>query len=176
MGDIANLFEKRSEGYKSLGEVMSIYKDLARDQKQGYLNTPLFERLQDGKNDGSVKRHLSQGFAQMRTWLPQMFGIFTMRYFDHPYAHVVVDNLRDEFGLYAGHKKKKASHAELYRRVLDELNVEVVKGSMSTPLAQASKANGHFHRFFKGYHLQRECRILHWALSCIRGCRHAGFS
>lgn len=131
-----------------LGRVIEVYKEFA-DRTNGYLHTPVFERLRDGENDAAVKRFFASPFADVRIWLPEMFGIYVTRFPDHPLTYIVVDNLSDEYGKYFGNDEQQPSHALLYRRVLDELGVAVREDTMTTPAKQTSKAAAAYYDWFR---------------------------
>ena len=145
---IAKKFVDAIPATASLGSVIEVYKDFAR-QPEGYLHTPVFERMRDGQDDVMVKRFFASPFADVRIWLPEMFGVYVSRFPDHPQTYVVVDNLSDEYGKYLGHINVEPSHALLYRRILDTLNVPVREGTMTTPAQQTSKAAANFYSWFK---------------------------
>ena len=132
-----------------LGVAIDIYKNTAKRSHDGYLNAEVFQRMRDGKNDDAVRRFFAGPFAQVRIWLPEMFGLYISRFPDHTYTYVVADNLSDEYGKYLGHKDIKPSHAQLYRRVLNELKIPVVENTMSTPVKRSSQAATSFYDWFK---------------------------
>jgi hypothetical protein len=132
-----------------LNAIIDTYKNIAKRPPTGYLNTNIFQRMRDGKNDDAVRDFFAGPFAQVRIWLPEMFGLYISRFTDHPYTYVIVDNLSDEYGKYFGHKNFEPSHAQLYRRVLDELEVKVAENSMSTPVERSSQAAANFYDWFK---------------------------
>lgn len=131
-----------------LNSVIKIYKEFA-NRPDGYLHTSVFERMRDGKDDTVLRNFFASPFADVRIWLPEMFGIYTSRFPDHPQTYIVVDNLSDEYGKYLGRSDIEPSHALLYRRILDELQVPVKEGTMTTPAQQISKAAADFHSWFK---------------------------
>ena len=67
--NITKKFEKETKNIRDLGKVIQIYKDLARRPPGGYLNTPVFERMRDGKDDEMVKRFFAGPFAEVRSCL-----------------------------------------------------------------------------------------------------------
>ncbi len=147
--NIAKQLETEAQLTTDLSGIVSLYKDLAKRFPDGYLNTLVFERMRDGQNDAVVKRFFAGPFAEVRIWLPEMFGIYISRFPDHPYTYVVVDNLSDEFGKYVGHQKIEPSHAQLYRPILDALEVAVIDGTMSTPTKRSSGAAANFYKWFR---------------------------
>jgi hypothetical protein len=145
---IAELFVEITSRTTDLGRVIEIYKEFA-NRPDGYLHTPVFERFRDGKDDAVVRRFFASPFADVRIWLPEMFGIFVSRFPDHPQTYIVVDNLSDEYGKYLGRHNIEPSHATLYRRVLEELEVPVREGTMTTPARPTSRAAASFYKWFK---------------------------
>lgn len=133
---------------EKLSDAVAVYKEAA-GLPGGYLNTVIFQRMRDGTDDERVKRFFAKPFAEVRTWLPGMLGLYISRFPDHPYTYVVADNLSDEYGKYVGHGDIEPSHAELYHPLLDELGVEVAEGTMSTPAHPASHAASDFYEWFK---------------------------
>lgn len=147
--EIVNRFVNDASKIDNLTEVIKLYKDFAKDQSDGYLNTYVFQRMRDGKDNEAIKRFFAGPFAEVRVWLPEMFGLYISRFPDYPYTYVVVDNLSDEYGKYLGHNNIKPSHAQLYRRLLDELGVKVLEETMTTPKKKLSKAASNFYNWFK---------------------------
>lgn len=149
VGDMSYLtfFKNQACQTSRLFDVIAAYKKAA-NLPDGYLHTPIFQRMRDGKDDRAVQRFFGGPFAEVRTWLPAMFGLFIFRFPDHPYAHVVTDNLSDEYGKYRGSTEIKPSHAQLYRRVLDKIGLPVQEGTVSTLQEQQSKAAQAFYSWF----------------------------
>lgn len=131
-----------------LQHVIKLYKDFARAKPDGYLNVPVFEAMRTSPLSSVVTNFLAGPFAEVRTWLPEMFGRFIARFPDYPHTQVIADNLSDEYGKYMGRHKLELSHAELYRRVLDELKVPIQSGTMSTPKTPKSQAAKRFREWF----------------------------
>lgn len=145
---IAKQFAVAHSRNSSLDRVIEVYKEFA-DRSNGYLHTPVFERLRDGAKDEAVKRFFASPFADVRIWLPEMFGIYVSRFPDHPMTYIVVDNLSDEYGKYFGNDTQQPSHALLYRRVLDELGVAIARDTMTTPARPTSRAAAAYYDWFR---------------------------
>jgi hypothetical protein len=145
---IAQQFAKANSDSTDLDRAIEIYKEFA-NRANGYLHTSVFERMRDGADEVVVKAFFASPFADVRIWLPEMFGTFVARFPDHPLTYVVVDNLSDEYGKYLGHSDIEPSHAHLYRRILDVLAVPVLEGTMTTPAQPTSEAAADFYAWFK---------------------------
>ena len=161
MENVKNSFLIKVTKINELQEAINLYKKEAKSNI-GYLNNPIFQRMRDGKDDNLVKRFFTSPFAHVRIWLPQMFGLFLQRFYDHPYAYVVVDNLSDEYGKYAGAKELEPTHADLYRHLLDILKIPIKSETMSTPDTKPSKAANNFYKWFKE---QVETKSVYYLLS-----------
>ena len=148
MENVKSNFLTRVTKINQLSEAVKLYKQEAKSS-EGYLNNPIFQRMRDGKNDELVTKFFAHPFAHVRIWLPQMFGLFIQRFYDHPYAYVVADNLSDEYGKYVGAKKLEPTHADLYNPLLKALKVPVKKETMSTPKTESSNAANNFYKWFR---------------------------
>lgn len=133
----------------SLRDAIRLYKSSARAGPDGYLNSPVFRQMRSPDGEACVRRFFAGPFAEVRTWLPEMFGLYISRFPDHPCTYIVADNLADEYGKYLGRRSIEPSHADLYRRVLDELDVPVMAETMSTPAVQNSLAAKSFRDWFR---------------------------
>lgn len=147
-GQLSKLFLESVPNSANLSRAIELYKELANGPS-GYLRTRIFERMRDGQDDLEVENFFAGPFAEVRTWLPEMFGTYISRFSDYPQTYIVADNLSDEYGKYVGKNKLEPSHALLYRRVLEELHIPIKAGTMTTPANPKSAAAAHFRSWFE---------------------------
>ncbi len=121
---------------ESSPNVQQAVREFVISMEQGYLRGKFFQVVADGTCPESVKAFLGGPFAQMRAPFSRWLATVIARFPDHAETEAFAYNLRDEFGEEPG----RPSHAALYRRLIDELGVQVEEGKVSTPAISSSEA------------------------------------